>query len=222
MFDLQNSLIIGSPLFPFVLLVQTGGGDGYVAGSMWVEDSHIEEGCVEFVSSEPVCLHVESSIVFSDGSGVCHFLPLRGCRWGSTDTLWYTFKSISAVMFLSSLCRMIGKPPRLQLRVCSTLNCFPYLHALGILSSFHPYLRHTPSQNAPLWRLNPCSVIGRTASQWEAPFSWERIIACFCGASRVCVSRSASPLSFSFSLPSFPSWLAVGLLSFHCCRYGLS
>ena len=64
--------------FPFVLLVQTGEGDGFVAGSMWVEDSHVKEGYVEVVSPEPVCLYVESSIVFSDGSGVCHFFTIEG------------------------------------------------------------------------------------------------------------------------------------------------
>ena len=74
MFDLGNSLIVGSPLRLFVLLVHTGGGNGSVAGSMWVESSHIEKGCVKIVSPEPICLHIKSSIFFSDG---CTFSDIR-------------------------------------------------------------------------------------------------------------------------------------------------
>ena len=74
MFDLGDSLNVGSPLCLFMLLVRTGGGNGSVAGRVWVEDSHIDKGCVEVVSPEPVYIHIESSVFFSDGHGVCHLL----------------------------------------------------------------------------------------------------------------------------------------------------
>ena len=34
------------------------------------------------------------------------------------------------------------------------------------------------SQKAPLWSAKPYSSSGRTQSQGEAPFSWERYMAC--------------------------------------------
>ena len=154
-----------------MLLVHTGGGNGSVAGNMWVENSHIEKGCVKIVSPEPICLHIESIVSILTAVACIISSPSRGCRWGSADTLGHTCDSMPAMMFLSSLCLRIGKPPWLQLRACSTLNCFPHAQVVGNLSGFHPYLRHSPSRNAPLWRLNPCSTIGRIVSQWEAPFS---------------------------------------------------
>ena len=61
-----------------MLLVHTGGGNGSVAGRVWVVDMHIEKGYVKVVSPEPVCLHIESSIFFSDGRGVCPFFSIEG------------------------------------------------------------------------------------------------------------------------------------------------
>ena len=53
-------------------------GDGFVAGSMLVEDLHIEKGCVEVVSLETIYLHIEASVMFSDGSSVWHFFTSEG------------------------------------------------------------------------------------------------------------------------------------------------
>ena len=87
MLNLGDSLVTGSPLCLFVLLVQAGGGAGFAAGSAWIEDPHIKEGHVEVISPEPFCLHIESSLlaVLSNISS-----PPRGCRCGSVDTLWHT------------------------------------------------------------------------------------------------------------------------------------
>ena len=127
---------------------------------------------------------------------------------------------MSAVMSLSSLWRMMAKPPRLQLSACSTSKCCPHVQVTGSPSGFQPYLRHRLSRNAPLWRLKRCSSIGRTFNQWEASFSCERIIACFCGLSKVCRSCSASSLIFSLSLVLFE--LVAGFPSFLLCMRDLS
>ena len=76
-FNLGDSLIIGSPLRLFMLLVHTGGGDGSVAGSMWVQNLHIEKGCVKIVFLGPICLHIKSSVFFSDDRGMCHFFSIE-------------------------------------------------------------------------------------------------------------------------------------------------
>ena len=123
-----------------------------------------------------------SSLAFSSLTAVACVIssPLRGCRWGSTDTLGHTCDRMLAVMFLSLLCLRIGKLPQLQLRACLTLNCFPHAQAVGKLSSFHLYLRHSPSRNVPLWRWNPCSTIGRMGQDHCS----------FCCSSKVCASRT--------------------------------
>ena len=90
MLNLGDSLVVGSPLHPFVLLVQARGGAEFVAGSIRIEDSHIKEGCVEVISPEPVSFTLslaQSSLV----AVLCNIASLlRGCRCGSTDTLRHT------------------------------------------------------------------------------------------------------------------------------------
>ena len=53
----------------------------------------------------------------------------------------------------------------------STEKGVPQLHERVVLLRFHPYLRHSASQNLPLCRMNPCSVTGRTMSHANNPFS---------------------------------------------------
>ena len=38
----------------------------------------------------------------------------------------------------------------------------------GRFDGCQPYLRQSASLNAPLWRANPCSAIGRAVSQLDA------------------------------------------------------
>ena len=38
-----------------------------------------------------------------------------------------------------------------------------------------PYRRHSASLKAPLWRVNPCSSMGKVESQLEAPFSADTV-----------------------------------------------
>ncbi len=47
------------------------------------------------------------------------------------------------------------------------------------MGSNHNYLSASASWNAPLWRVKPCSSIGRVVSQLDAPFSDARAIALF-------------------------------------------
>ena len=74
-------------------------------------------------------------------------------------------------MSRSSLCLIEGKPPRGQLRACSTEKGFPQSQLTDRFDGRHPYLRQRASRKAPLWRANPCSAIGRVDSQLEEPFS---------------------------------------------------
>ena len=57
MLDLSDSLIVSSSLCLFMLLVYDGVCAGFIAGSMWLEDTHIEIGRTK----EPIGLHIESS-----------------------------------------------------------------------------------------------------------------------------------------------------------------
>ena len=132
---------------------------------------------------------------------------------GSTDTLGHTCDSMPAVMFLSSLCLGIGKSPQLQLRACSTLNCFPHAQAVGNLSGFHPYLRHSLSQNAPLWRLNPCSTMFRRRLSLRTGS-----LLIFCCSSKACASRLASS-SITLLFFAFTSFLACSWFAFISLLY---
>ena len=80
MLDFSNSLIVSSSLCPFVLLVYGGGCAGFIAGSVWVEDTYIEIGRMEVVSEEPIGLHIESCTVLPYGCAVRHFLTTEGLQ----------------------------------------------------------------------------------------------------------------------------------------------
>ena len=57
---------------------------------------------------------------------------------------------------------MIVKPPVAQVRACSTEELKLQAHLLGRSNRVHPYLRLIASQKAPLCRINPCSLRGKT------------------------------------------------------------
>ena len=73
-----------------------------------------------------------------------------------------------AVIFLTSLWRIVGNPPYGQLGACSTVKVLSQTRCDG--SSGGPYCRQSASRKAPL--LRSCSVIGRAVSHVEAPVSW--------------------------------------------------
>ena len=96
-----------------------------------------------------------------------------GCRWGLVVTSWHTSVSSVAVLSLPSLCLTAGKPPVLQVKVCSILNGCPQLQWDGKLWSGHPYLRERLALKAALCKAKLCSSMGSAVSQVEAPFFWE-------------------------------------------------
>ena len=83
------------------------------------------------------------------------------------------------VMSLISLWRSVGNPPYWQLSACSIVKLLSQTYCAGKSDGLQPYRRQSTSQNAPLWRANPCSAIDRTVSHVQAPFSWAISIA-FC------------------------------------------
>jgi hypothetical protein len=78
-------------------------------------------------------------------------------------------------MSLILLCLLMVKPPWLQLIACSALNALPQMQWLGRCFGLQPYLRHRASRNSPLFRANPCSSMGLTDNQVDAPFSFASV-----------------------------------------------
>ena len=64
-----------------------------------------------------------------------------------------------------------------QDRTCCTEKGLPQAQFTGTCAGSQPYLREMASLNALLRRVKPCSSIGRTVSQLEAPFSFDKSIA---------------------------------------------
>ena len=60
--------------------------------------------------------------------------PDSGCRLGSTDTQWHTSDNRDAVMSLTSLCLIDGKPPVGHDKAWSTENWWPQLQLDGVFS----------------------------------------------------------------------------------------
>ena len=55
-------------------------------------------------------------------------------------------------------------------KTCCTEKGLPHAQFTGTCAGSQPYLREMVSLNALLWSVKPCSSIGRTVSQLEAPF----------------------------------------------------
>ena len=77
-----------------------------------------------------------------------------------------------AVMSLTSLWRTVGNPPNGQLSACSTVKHFSQTRCDGRRGGLQLYHKQSTSRNAPLWRANPCSVIGSAVNHVEAPSSY--------------------------------------------------
>ena len=74
-----------------------------------------------------------------------------------------------------SLCLINRNPPWEQLIACSTVSCLPQTQWEGKCGGHQPYHRQRASLRAPLWRVNPCFMMGRVESQVDAPFSLEAV-----------------------------------------------
>ena len=112
-------------------------------------------------------------------------------------TLWHTSFSRLADMSRISLCLMVGKPPLWHIIAWSTVNEAPQIHEWGRLGSCHPYLKQRASLKAPLWRLNPWLVVGRTESHEEAPFSEAQSMRRWRDGGSLSLINFASATSFS-------------------------
>ena len=101
-------------------------------------------------------------------------------------------------MSLNSLWRIEGNPPQVQISTCSTVKWWPQMQWDGRWEGRQPYRRQWASQKAPLWRANPCSAMGRVASQLDAPFSFETCIALFMLLGSLSSSSAAAAESSCF------------------------
>ena len=129
----------------------------------------------------------------------------------------------SAVMSLSSLCLIIGKPPKLQIMAWSTSKGAPHAQDDGKLLSCQPYRRATASLKAPLWSAKPWLDIGSTFSHIEAPFSLEHStsLCFFCDSWLKLRSASFSCLVFLVLTISCCASLILALLIFSFCCLGV-
>ena len=82
--------------------------------------------------------------------GISTFGLVRGCRGGSTQTLWQTSDIRGAMKSRSSLCRIVGKPPVGQFMACSTVKLFEQAQVDDRPEGCHPYRKQIASLKAPL------------------------------------------------------------------------
>jgi len=137
--------------------------------------------------------------------------PERGWRCGSMETPWHTSESSEAVMSLTSLCLIEGKPPvGHDKHAWSILNEWPQLHWGGWLFRGQLYLRHKTSLKADLWRVKPWFSMGRAISHIDAPFSCESSTHLW---RRSPGSRVCKFLASSFRFDCFFEWA----IDFRCC-----
>ena len=80
-----------------------------------------------------------------------------------------------AVISLSSLCLIEGRPPRGQLKACSTVKGSLQTQLDGNKGGRQPYLRHKASLKAPSCKTKPCSDKGRAVNQLEEPISTDKL-----------------------------------------------
>ena len=100
--------------------------------------------------------------VFPDSPSVIS--PVTGCNYGFVSTSLTILESISASKSLKLLCRIVTKPPFLQLRVCVTLYFSPQGQIAGKPLRGLPYLKLRASLNSLLFRVKPNSSKGNHGS----------------------------------------------------------
>jgi len=76
------------------------------------------------------------------------------------------------MMSLSSMWRIEGNPPWVQISACSTVKCKPQMREMvdGKVAS-HIVSKGHLGMHLNLWRANPVLATGRVASHLDAPFS---------------------------------------------------
>ena len=101
--------------------------------------------------------------------------PESFCSTGSMPTLLLTSVRRVAVISRSSLWRMEGYPPQVQLKACSTVNGLPQTHIRGREEGSPVASQIADKGRLEIlpcaWRAKPWEVNGRAVSQLLDPFS---------------------------------------------------
>ena len=146
--------------------------------------------------------------------------PVSGWRSGSVFTSWHTSVRRWAVRSLSSLWRIIGKPPLGQERTCWTEKLEPQTQWVGVEGGCQPYRKEIASTKALLWRQKPNSRIGNEVSQVDAPRSLAKSIAFLDDSDNLVLSFLATFWAFcsrcSLILSLASSWAERHSRSSHC------
>ena len=127
----------------------------------------------------PKAIHgyVKSGTIRSICKGVVEGLPVNGWRSDSVFTPWHTSVRRWALKSLSSLWRIVEKPPHGQERSCWTMKLEPQTHWVGVEGGCQPYCKEMASTKALLWRQKPNWHIGGEVSQVDAHCSLAKSIA---------------------------------------------
>ena len=141
--------------------------------------------------------------------------PSNSASISSILTSLHTSFSRLAVMFLTSLCRSVTKPPRLQDKAWFTSNFESQTQVVSVRSSAQLYLNLIASRNSCFVRSKPWFFRSREVNQLETPFwqfSWALLQSC-CDIS----AKTESNLTFWFSwrtcltdcVSSFLFWIPI-------------
>ena len=127
---IHDPLLILEALPGFVCLEQTCRGPGLVGRCVRVKHFDIEV-CILPLVQKPVARTSARALADVIVLRAEKTSPDRGKRTGSTATLWQTSVKSSAVMSRSSLCLIMGNPPKEHTIAWSAENGFPQTHETG-------------------------------------------------------------------------------------------
>ena len=163
---------------------------------------------LSILSPKVPCYHIESGTILSIGGPVLKLLPGHGLyAWFHTNTMTDLTQLIrSAVMLRISLWRIEGKPPLAQLSACSMEKRCPQTQLEGRLPTILSQAQGIPKRSF-MYSANPCSEMGSTESQLEAPFS-EQMVRAFCSLVGRSSFRSVAVLA-SYCLWNFQALFLI-------------
>ena len=169
MLHLTDAFLVCPLLLLFTPLVAFHQWDVSVALGKMIKHFYIQESPLLLIPPKTSSLDIYPGVIIGDCTAQRHPLSQQCLKgWFHSNTMTYSVMRL-AVMFLSSLHLIMGKPPVGQLKACSTPNGFPHIQCEARSFGSHPYLRHRASWNALLYRVKPWSCKGRMVSQVEVP-----------------------------------------------------
>ena len=207
----------------------------WTAGRLW----HLANGLKTLTSQKAVFLLIHNPL--ADTSALAWLLvsedlrnssPVSRVSIGLITTFLQTSPNISAVRFLSSLCRVITSPPFGQDKTCCKLNESPQTHIVGkrYYIIYIWFVLHTKRLVSP--EKKTFLFIGITVNQIDVPFSVDPSIDLNFVLHDVLLLTSCIFASFSFFLLTFEipfyffGWYAIILKlnfvkhSFISCFFG--